>query len=881
MTAAACLTLAFVHAMVWWRRRTALGSLLFALTTVCTAGLGAAELGMMTARTPEEFGWWLRMVHVPTWGVMLSLVAFVRVQLKAGRAWLAWLVCGLRSVSLVFNFGPAPNLNYQRIDALHEVSLFGESVSVAVGEPNRLMILGQLSLVLFLVFVTDATLEVWRRGGRRGAVWVGAGIVFFVSLSTCQAIVALWGWVPMPITASLFHLGLVAAMACELSRDVWEAAHLSDRLRESDQRMTLAAEAANLGIWIRDLEKEEIWANETWRAMFGFGSGESLGLDPFLRRVHEKDRGKFLQAMERAAGGDGSYRTDYRVLRPDGEMRWIESSGRVEFDAAHKPVLTRGVCMDITDRKQAAADLRDSEEFSKTVLDAMAASIAVLDGCGVIVAVNARWREFAREHPDSLTAAGPLPRAGVGVNFLAECLRAGQGAGVAREGEAVAARESGVAAGCGKSAHDGILAVMEGRVGRFSLEYLWDAPQGERWFAMTVNPVGRRGRSVVVSQVDITERKIAEEQFRLVVEAASNGMIMADSAGSIVLVNAQTEQIFGYDRSALLGSSIETLIPERFRAAHPGFRAKFQADPKANAIRAGRRFIGRRKDGTEVPLEIGINPIRTSQGRFVLASLMDISEREKAEREEERHRNELAHLSRVSMLGEMAGAIAHELNQPLAAILSNSQVGRRSVDAGAHGDAEETAAIFDDIAADAKRAGGIIHGMRAMFKKDAAMEIQCLDLNEAAQQAVSLVHSEIISRKVRLTLDLHRPLPPVMAGRVGIQQILINLLINAMDALDTLKSSLAVAEIRIATAPCGSMAELTVRDNGPGISPQMQDTLFEPFASTKRAGLGMGLAISRSMAEQFHGKLLAENHPGGGACFRLLLPTAPPMEPKG
>lgn len=359
MVAAVCLTLAGLHLLVWCRQRAALGNLLFAFTAVGVAGMAGCELWMMQSETPGEWGAAGRWMHLPTWVAVLSLVGFVHVYLRAGRLWLAWTVCGLRTLSLVLNFIFTPNLNYREITGLRPISFLGETVVVAEGVANPWMALGQLSLALLVVFVLDATLAVWRRGDHRRAILVGASTVLFVLLATVQAVLALWGFLPMPITASLFYLGIAAGMAFELSDDTLRAAGLARELAETEKRMNLAAEAAKLGIWIRDFERHEIWASDRWRDLLGFAPTEELQIELILSRLHPEDREPIRRALAQAIDGGGHYEREYRVVLPDGRLRWIDSRGRVEFDHGGKPVLARGVSVDITERKRAEAELHE------------------------------------------------------------------------------------------------------------------------------------------------------------------------------------------------------------------------------------------------------------------------------------------------------------------------------------------------------------------------------------------------------------------------------------------------------------------------------------------------------------------------------------------
>jgi two-component system sensor kinase FixL len=313
------------------------------------------------------------------------------------------------------------------------------------------------------------------------------------------------------------------------------------------------------------------------------------------------------------------------------------------------------------------------------------------------------------------------------------------------------------------------------------------------------------------------------------------------------------------------------LMPPQYRGAHPGLRAGFHAAPSVLAmVESGRELSARRRDGSDFPVEISLSPMESPEGALVLVVIIDITERKQSERELTLQRQELAHLSRVSMLGELAGTIAHELNQPLAAILSNSQVGSRMFES-AQPDMVEMKAILEDIAADAKRAGGVIHGMRAMFKKEVITGTQPVDMNDAVNQVLGLLHSELMVRKTKVGLHLASSLPFVNAGRVEIQQVLINLILNSLDAMKSAGNG--EAKIDISTEHRDGQVIVSVHDNGPGISAEIQKRLFEAFSTTKPGGLGLGLAISHGIVKRFGGQLTGENYPDGGAIFRTMLPV--------
>jgi two-component system, LuxR family, sensor kinase FixL len=354
MTASACLTLALIHACIWWQQRNAWGSLLFALTAIGTAAVAGFNLALLHAASPEQFALAIRCLHLAFWVTFLSLAGFVRLYLRAGRIWLLWVACGLRSLAVVLNFSTGENLNYRDISQLRQISFLGDSVSIAQGGvPNPWFLVGQLSLLAMVIFVVDAALTVWRRGDRGVAVIVGGSIALVTLAAAAQTALIVFGVVEWPATPSLFCLVIVAAMAYELAGEASRATKLARDLSVTEAQLTLAGEAANLGVWCRNLIRNEIWVSDRWRTLFGFTQQERLHLDYMLQRVHPDDREMVRQAVAKAIQSDGPYHIEYRVLLPDGRIRWIASQGRFEFDTGGRPVYLRGVSLDITHRRQA------------------------------------------------------------------------------------------------------------------------------------------------------------------------------------------------------------------------------------------------------------------------------------------------------------------------------------------------------------------------------------------------------------------------------------------------------------------------------------------------------------------------------------------------
>ena len=256
-------------------------------------------------------------------------------------------------------------------------------------------------------------------------------------------------------------------------------------------------------------------------------------------------------------------------------------------------------------------------------------------------------------------------------------------------------------------------------------------------------------------------------------------------------------------------------------------------------------------------------------GKRRMGVVTDITARKKAELEAQRHRDELAHAGRVSVMGQLSSALAHELNQPLGAILRNAEAAELFLQ-GIPPDLQEVRGILADIRKDDQRAGEVIDRMRALLKR---REFQWseLDLNALVEEVASLVRPDAERRRVKLGLDLAPTLFPIRGDRVQLQQVLLNLLLNAMDA--TTSNAPEDRHVSVCTRCFDGQAEVAVTDAGHGIAPEILKHVFEPFFTTKANGMGLGLAISHNIIEAHRGHIRAENNPDGGATFRITLAT--------
>jgi two-component system sensor kinase FixL len=850
MDAALCFTLAGIYLLVWCKQREGWAHLLFSCSALAAGVIAQFELVSMRAETTAQYGAILRWAHLPVWLLIVSVVWFVRLYFRAGRPWLAWSVCGLRTLTLVLNFLFKPNLNYREITNLRHLPWWGgETVSAAVGVPNPWTLVGQLSVLLLLIFLVDATITVWRRGDRRRALIVGGSAISFITLALGQSALVIWGGIESPFFISFPFLGIVAAMGYELSDNLLRAAQLAKQfqateaaLRESEASIELAANAANLGLWLWDIRANKLWGTKQWRKLFGFAESERVSFDRVLQVVHPEDRERTKQlAQQMFEGGGGEYENEYRITRPDGSTRWMAGHGSVELDERGKPAFARGVSRDITKRKIAEDQLRESEERFRTVANAAPVLIWMSAPDKLCTFFNKGWLEFTGRTIDQELGSGWTE--GVHAEDRDRCLAVYERAFDAREPF-----------------------TMEYRLRRSDGEYRWVLDSGTPRFAPDGAFLGYIG-----SGIDITERKRAEEKFRIVLDAAPNAMIMVDSAGVITFANAPAATVFGYSLSELIGRKIETLLPERFRDQHAGYRKSFLSQPSSRAMGAGRDLFGRRKDGSEFPVEVGLNPIRTADGLFVLASVIDITARKQAELEYQRQNIELARVGRVAVMGELAASLAHEVNNPIGAIVANASAGERLLAKGKIG-TEELTELLADIVADGRRAGEIVQGIRNMVRKGEAR--RCLiRIDDTIQDLLRIVHAEAVGREVKVTAEVDSAPGKIWGDPVQLLQVLLNLTINAFEAMAALPSDARRLVIRAGRDGNGDVL-VSVRDSGPGFPSGMAEQLFEPFFSTKAEGTGMGLAIARSIIEAHGGTLSGENCDGGGACFTVRLPQA-------
>jgi len=356
--------------------------------------------------------------------------------------------------------------------------------------------------------------------------------------------------------------------------------------------------------------------------------------------------------------------------------------------------------------------------------------------------------------------------------------------------------------------------------------------------------------------------------MELATGAGELGLWSRDPGGGDLWLNAPMRALFGFEKG------VAVRFEDVLARVHPDDRARMVSEltrSHAHDSPFEGEFRLLLQDGTERwVLGKGRAVIGPGAETRRMGVVLDITLRKKAEAELRRNRDELAHVSRLTTMGELAASLAHELNQPLAAMLSNAQAARQFL-ARKPTDLDEVREILDDVVAENGRVSEIIRRMRGMARKEPPDFIP-LDLDETIGDVLGLVHGD--ARKVRLTVELVPGLPPVRGVRVQIQQVLVNLLLNAIAAVKDFPRERQTVVVR-AEPDSQAMVRVTVTDRGPGLVAELLEDVFKPFFTTKREGLGLGLPISRSIVETHGGRLWAVNNDGGGASFCFTIPALP------
>jgi signal transduction histidine kinase len=363
--AAIALLLALVHGLVWLYDRRARANLAFAVACVAIAVAATAELGMLRATSPQEWGEWVWWMHPSMFVLVSAMALFLRLHLRAGRLWLLTAVIAMRGLVLLLNLASEPNVNFRRIDSIAQMPFLGEQVTVVAsavtGEYQWFVSLTNLLLPLFIL---DVIVTVWHRRApahRRMALLVGGPVLAAVVLSIVLTQMVIWRVVEFPMLLIPPFLIALGAMAIELSRDILRASRLAQELGESEQRLELAANAAGAGLWTLDGASGQLWATERARSILGFNRTGDVKTADVLGITDPDDAPELVATVNHAIERGGVHALQFRIALPGRGMRWIAAQGTVELDVDGRLALVRGVVRDVTHQRQAedeADDLR-------------------------------------------------------------------------------------------------------------------------------------------------------------------------------------------------------------------------------------------------------------------------------------------------------------------------------------------------------------------------------------------------------------------------------------------------------------------------------------------------------------------------------------------
>ena len=371
-------------------------------------------------------------------------------------------------------------------------------------------------------------------------------------------------------------------------------------------------------------------------------------------------------------------------------------------------------------------------------------------------------------------------------------------------------------------------------------------------------------------QIKLDELSQEHALLSEIIDIAADAIISIDQNQLIVRFNQGAQHVFGYSREEIIGRPVDMLLPSQFRAAHKTYVRNFERSDSISRLMDRRGEIaGRRKDGTTFPARATISSVTHNGSTTMTVFLRDISEIRRAEERSRQNLEELSHVNRVNMLGEISASLAHELNQPLTAILANAQAMQHQITRSAAISEEMTESI-SDVIDDAKRAADVIRRLRSL-SEHRKYHVEFVDINKLIVETEILLRSQLIMSQLRVDLKLDPALPKVCCDPIQLQQVFLNLLTNAIDA--TANCDPLDRRVLIRTSHAKSKTvEISIKDNGTGFKDEPYLNLLKPFFTTKEKGMGMGLAVSKSILQNVGGRLWAKNNRGPGVTFYITLP---------
>jgi two-component system sensor kinase FixL len=386
---------------------------------------------------------------------------------------------------------------------------------------------------------------------------------------------------------------------------------------------------------------------------------------------------------------------------------------------------------------------------------------------------------------------------------------------------------------------------------------------GVAWGGEVLRRSRRRAREMT------TDALAREAHLQSILDTVPEAMIVIDERGIIQNFSLAAERLFDYSPREAIGQNVKTLMPSPYRESHDGYLHRYRTTGERRIIGIGRVVVGRRKDGSTFPMELAVGEMKSGNRRFFTGFIRDLTERQKTEARLQELQSELVHISRLTAMGEMASTLAHELNQPLSAIANYLKGSRRMLEDGKDERSKVLREALEKAADQAMRAGQIIRRLRDFVSRGES-ERRVESITKLVEEASALALVGVKDRGIRVQFQFDATLDLVLADRVQIQQVLLNLIRNAMDAMETSQAR----DLIVSVAPAGeTFVRVSVTDSGSGIAPEICEQLFQPFITTKRQGMGVGLSISRTIVEAHGGRIWVEPNPVGGTIFHFTLPA--------
>jgi len=361
-----------------------------------------------------------------------------------------------------------------------------------------------------------------------------------------------------------------------------------------------------------------------------------------------------------------------------------------------------------------------------------------------------------------------------------------------------------------------------------------------------------------------------EAHLASILDTVPDAMIVIDEGGIVQSFSPAAERLFGYSAAEMIGKNVKMLMPSPYRESHDGYIKQYLRTGQRRIIGIGRVVVGERKDGSTFPMELAVGEMRSSDRHFFTGFIRDITQRQQSEARLQELQSEVIHISRLTAMGQMASALAHELNQPLLAIVGYMKGSRRLLESGVEDRSGVLRDAMDKAGDQALRAGQIIRRLREFVTRgDSERRVESVKRLIEEASALALVGTKDQGVRVRFQFDPAVDL--VLVDKVQIQQVLLNLLRNAVEAMEASQRR----ELVISTAAGDDdMVAVSVADTGSGIAPELMSQLFQPFVTNKRHGMGVGLSICRTIVEAHGGQITVEPNPDGGTIFRFTLRAA-------